>query len=238
MSSKSRLGAFALLALLAGCASVTRTPYEPATPTPAPAPASGSPYVAEPGRDAATIAAMRAAPAPAAPELAIGRSQSGDQSGLAAQGFVRIGSARYRLDEAAAKDAALREGQRAGADRVLLYAPAPGASAGEWLAAYFVRFKLPFGATFRDLQPAERATVGGGGVEIGSVVGGTPASRANLIAGDFVIALDGKPVADRGDFQDRLKRSAGRAVTLTVVRNGESLQRVVRLGTLSAGGQD
>ncbi|MET0226141.1 MAG: PDZ domain-containing protein, partial [Dokdonella sp.] len=228
MSSKSRFSAFALLALLAGCASVTRTPYESQPSTAAP----GSAYVAEPGRDAATIAAMRAAPAPAVPELASGRSQGGDQSSLAAQGFVRIGSARYRLDESAAKEQALHEGQRAGADRVLLYAPAAAAANGDWLAVYFVRFKLPFGATFRDLQPAERASLGGGGVEIGSVVGGTPASRANLIAGDYVTALDGKPIADRADFQDRLKRSAGRNVTVTVVRNGESLQRVVRLGEL------
>jgi len=236
MSSKNRLSAFALLTLLAGCASVSHTLYEPQPPAPAP----GSPYVEEPGRDAATIAAMRAAPAPAIPELTTGRSQSGDQSSLAAQGYVRIGSARYRLDEAAAKEQALHEGQRAGAERVLLYAPAAGGSAavGEWLAVYFVRFKLPFGATFRDLQPAERTTLGGGGVEIGSVVGGTPASRANLIAGDYVIALDGKPIADRADFQDRLKRSAGRSVTLTIVRNGESLQRVVRLGELSANGKN
>jgi hypothetical protein len=236
MSSKSRLCAFALLTLLAGCASVTRTPYEPAPNAPAP----GSPYVPEPGRDATTIAAMRAAPAPAMPELSAGRNPSGDQSGLAAQGFVRVGTARYRLDEAAAKDAALREGQRAGADRVLLYPPAPAgaSSAGEWLAVYFVRFKLPFGATFRDLQPAERATLGSSGVQIGTVVGGTPASRANLIAGDYVTAVDGKPVADRADFQERLKRSAGRTVMLTVVRNGESVQRAVRLGALPSGGQN
>jgi membrane-associated protease RseP (regulator of RpoE activity) len=236
MSSNSRLCAFALLVLLAGCASVTRAPYEPELSVPAP----GSPYVPEPGRDAATIAAMRAAPAPALPELSSGHNPNGDQSSLAAQGFVRIGSARYRLDEGAAKEQALHEGQRAGADRVLLYAPAAGgnATAGEWLAVYFVRFRLPFGATFRDLQPAERATLGGGGVEIGSVVGGTPASRANLIAGDYVTALDGKPVADRADFQDRLKRSAGHSVTLTVVRNGESLQRVVRLGEWSANGRN
>jgi len=234
MSSKSRLCAFALLVLLAGCASVTRTPYEPAPNAPAP----GSPYVPEPGRDAATIAAMRASPAPAMPELSSGRNPSGDQSGLAAQGFVRIGTARYRLDEAAAKDEALREGQRAGADRILLYAPAPAATPGDWLAVYFVRFKLPFGATFRDLQPAERATLGSGGVQIGAVVGGTPASRANLIAGDYVTAVDGKPVADRADFQERLKRSAGRTVTLTVIRNGESVQRAVRLGALPSGGQN
>jgi len=50
-----------------------------------------------------------------------------------------------------------------------------------------------------------------------------------------VLAVDGKSITDRADFQDRLKRSAGRSVTLTVVRNGETLQRVVRLGTMTDG---
>ncbi|MEP7043661.1 MAG: PDZ domain-containing protein [Dokdonella sp.] len=235
MSSKSRVCAFALLAFLAACAHVARSPHEPAPAVPATGPA----YVADPGRDASTIAEMRAAPAPAIAELVAGKSQAADQSRLVAQGFVRIGTAHYRGGEAAAQGEALDQGKRVGAERILLYAAASAGAAppaaDEWIAAYFVRFKLPFGATFRDLKPDERAALGSaGGVEIGSVVGGTPASRANLIAGDYVTELDGKPVADRADFQERLKRSAGRTVTLTVVRNGESLQRAVRLGTLTA----
>jgi C-terminal processing protease CtpA/Prc len=50
-----------------------------------------------------------------------------------------------------------------------------------------------------------------------------------------VIAVDGKAIGDRADFQDRLKRSTGRAVTLTVIRNKETLQRVVKLGLMADG---
>jgi hypothetical protein len=194
----------------------------------------GARYEVESGRDAATVAEMRAAAAPATPALQSGRNMSGDRDRLAAQGYVRIGTGYFPFAENETRDAALAQGRNVGAEQVLLYAPA-GANAAEWVATYFVRFKLPFGATFRDLREQERTTLGSSGVAIGSVVGGTPASRANLIAGDFVLAIDGKPVANRADFQDQLKRNAGRSVTLTIVRNGETLSRVVRLGVLTNG---
>lgn len=232
MPHRSRFAAFAALALLAGCASVSHVPPgapgEPGQPGETMPPAS--PYVAE--RDAETIAAMRAAP-PATPVLETGRNAAGDPKRLAAQGFVRIGTARYGGAEADARGEAERQASAVGAERVLLYAPAADA-APDWNAAFYVRFKLPFGATFRDLTAAERATLGGsGGVEIGAVVGGTPASRANLLAGDFVVAVNGGAVAGKAAFQDALRANAGRSVTLTLVRNGETLQRAVRLGAVN-----
>ncbi|MEZ5520721.1 MAG: hypothetical protein R3F08_04515 [Dokdonella sp.] len=92
--------------------------------------------------------------------------------------------------------AAIELGQEVGADRMLLYPHHPGTSddtaADQFLVAY-VRFRLLFGATFLcNLTPGERSQLGVDlhGVQIGSVVGGTPASQANLMAGDYVIALD------------------------------------------------
>lgn len=226
-----RPAALAALVLLAGCVSAPRPPVWQTQPPP-----PASPYVADPGRDAATLAEMRAAPAPAAPELSAGRNPTGDQNRLAAQGFVRIGTARYTGTDAGVRAEADRQGREVGADRVLLYAPpaSGAATAAEWNAAFFVRFKLPFGATFRDLTSAERASLGGDGVQIGSVVGGTPASRANLLAGDFVTQINGKAIAGKNAFQEQLKALGGRPVTLTVVRNGETLQRVVRLGVVAS----
>lgn len=226
-----RLATLVFLSLLGACASAPRGGIEP--------PAPPSRYTPEPGRDAATVAEMRAAPAPAVPDLAAGRNPGGDHRALAAQGFVRIGSAHFAGPEAAARDEAIREGREVGAERVLLYPPRADAAApagpGDWAAAYYVRFQLPFGATFRDLRAQERAALAStGGVAIGSVIGGTPASRANLISGDLVLALDGQPFADRSAFQALLKRHAGHAVTLTIVRNGERLKRMVRLGAMPA----
>jgi membrane-associated protease RseP (regulator of RpoE activity) len=227
------------LLLLAGCAGSLRRPSGPGTEVISqPSPQAG--YEAEPGRSAATIAQMRVAPAPAVPTLEFGGASANEESRLAGLGYVKIGTSRYpvglidRRNEPEARDMALRQGSDVGAERVLLFPPR-GDDAAAWTALYYVRFKLPFGATFRDLRAQERAQLGrDGGVEIGTVIGGTPASRANLIAGDFVLEVDGKPVANRAAFQNLLKGSAGRAVTLTVMRNGETLKRVVRLGAIPA----
>lgn len=224
-----RIVPLALLLVLTGCATMLRPgPEQPEPVSP------GSRYVAEPGRDAATIAQMRAAP-PVAPEVSSGKDRNGDGRRLGAQGFVHVGTGYFPGPETAARADAISQGQRVGADRILLYAPAPDAAANgsEWLATYYVRFQLPFGATFRDLRAQERSALEiNGGVAIGAVIGGTPASRANLIAGDFVLKLDGQPFANRAAFQALLKRHAGHPVTLTIVRNGETLERVVRLGAM------
>jgi hypothetical protein len=239
----NRLVPLALL-LLAGCAnSPLHTPAE-APPGSAgietiPTTQPRISYEETPGRDASTVARMRAAPAPASARIET--DDDGGDSRLSAQGYVRIGRSRMPVQligrdrEADARAEASRQAGTIGAERVLLASPR-GVEDAAWIADYYVRFKLPFGATFRDLRAPELAALGTtGGVAIGTVIDGTPASRANLIAGDYVIAIDGKPVGDRADFQDRLKRSTGRAVTLTVVRNNETLQRVVKLGLVSDG---
>jgi len=73
-------------------------------------------------------------------------------------------------------------------------------------------------------------------VAIGTVVNDSPASRANLLTGDIVLRCDDKAIIDRADFQNRLRAKAGQPVTLTIVRNGETLQRVVRLGPMTNAG--
>lgn len=222
------LASLALLGLLGGCATGPRVfaPDQPGYPEETP-----SSYQAEPGRDAATIAEMRAAPPPEAASLQIGNSVAGDYGKLTSQGFVRVGTARYSGDEGRIRDEAGREARSVGADRVLLYLP--NETSAYWQAMFYVRFKLPFGATFRDLTNAERSRIGGG-VQIGSVVGGTPAARANLLAGDFVTQVNGRAISGKSAFQDELRANTGRKITLTIVRNGETLQRALRLGSIQS----
>ncbi|MEO7431218.1 MAG: PDZ domain-containing protein [Dokdonella sp.] len=235
---KAQLVLSALL-LLSGCATVQRSGViQPA--------AADRRYEIESGRDATMVAEMRAAPVTAPAEITLGRNPTGDAARLAAQGFVKIGTGHTPGAESDARDEAMKRALVVGAEKVLLYPPEAtdngptNALGGDWIALYFVRFKLPFGATFRDLRPQERAQGGdnvkSGGIAIGSVIGGTPASRANLRAGDIVIAVDGKSIADRTSFQSMLKASAGRSVKLTLVRNGETLVRVVKLGTMREAG--
>lgn len=223
----NRLPALLGVLLLAGCA--TTTVQRDITEFRAP----GSRYVVEPGREPATVAEMRAAPAPERPTMEDGKSRAGDQRRLAAKGLVSIGTGYFPGAEPEARGAALEQGRAVGADRILFYPPADDAGA-DWIAVYYVRFQLPFGATFRNLRAGERKALGGaGGVVLGSLVGGTPASRANLLPGDMVVRCEGKAIADRSAFQAMLRQHAGRPVTLALVRNGETLERVVRLGVMA-----
>jgi hypothetical protein len=221
-----RLRTFAIGAavFLAGCATGSRTIF-----TPPPAAERIGDYRAIEGRGPEVVAELRAAPAPAEPLAVDGKSYDADQKRLGAQGMMPIGTSHFDVTDADARQDALRQGRNVGADQVVFYAPA-GGGAGEMLVAYYVRFKLPFGATFRDLNATEKQALKSGGVRIGSVVDGTPASKANLLGGDMIVSLNGKAVANRGEFQALLRANAGRTVTLGVVRNGESLDRMVRLG--------
>ena len=190
-------------------------------------------------RDRTYIDTLRAEPAPMQPQIVDGKSDRGDQRALAAQGFVRIGNGRYDASDVDAEQAAIELGREVGADRVLIYrehqsVDAPDAPV-EFLAAYYVRFKLLFGATFRNLTASERTSLGvDGGVQIGAVVGGTPASQANLLAGDYVLRLNGKTVPDRTRFQEMLSDHAGKIVTLQVHRNGQNQDRRIQLGAMPA----
>ena len=219
----------ALLAMMAGCI------QKPATQRPtqheAEQPSQRAPhYEPVPGQDAATIAKLRAAPAPPEPEVSEGTVPENDERVLTAKGYVRVGSGYHGGSAAEARLWAIHEAHSVGAEKVLLYPPAADAL----VATYFVRYRLPFGARFRSLTSDERRDLGSGGVQIGDVVGGTPAAAANLQKGDFVLKLNGNPVADRAEFQKMLSDNVGKRITLTISRNGVIISRLVRLGALSS----
>lgn len=214
--------AFVAIALAAGCAQIrNRPPEAPAGPQVSPGPR----FEPVMGQDAATIAELRAAPAPKEPEIADGTTPAADEQQLNGRGYVRIGEGYIPTGDVRAW--VLQQGQRVGADKVFIYA---SDSEGTVHAAFYVRYRLPFGATFRTLTAEERKNLGSAGVQLGEIVGGTPAAEANLLRGDFVIKFDGKPIADRPAFQQMLREHMGKRVTLTVSRNGVTMERLVRLG--------
>jgi len=63
---------------------------------------------------------------------------------------------------------------------------------------------------------------------VDSVVAGRPAERAGLMVGDSIVAIDGAPVREWQDLLGRVSASAGRPLTLEVVRNGERRLLTVR----------
>jgi len=237
MKTLNRLSlAVVATAVLAGCVTQSVVVEHNTTIDPVSAPAMvDQHFEGVVGRGPDVIAMLRAEPAPVRPEIVEGKNFAGDQSALNARGFVHVGSGRYAIDDASADREATALGTNIGADRIVIYREhvADGETEPQFMAAYFVRFRLLFGATFRNLTSKEREVVeGAGGVEIGSVVGSTPAAQANLIAGDLVTAFNGKPFADRVAFQDLLRGQAGKAVTLTIRRNGITMDRMVRLGSM------
>ncbi len=225
-----RIVAGLVLALLAGCAQIRVAP--PPGPPGGAVPESRKPhYEAVAGQDAATIAKLRTSPAPAEPEASQGTTPSGDEKLLIGRGYVRIGNGYDASGGSGAREWALRQGRSVGADKVLLYEPT---SESDLVAGYYVHYRLPFGARFRSLTADEQRELGASGVQIGEVVGGTPASEANLRAGDFVLKFNGKAIADRAEFQQLLSDHMGRRVTLTIKRGSVTMDRLVRLGALAA----
>ena len=219
---------------LGGCAHVAYAPRETVAPTPT-APERGR-YEVLSGGDAQAVAELRAAPAPAQAEFSDSHSPEGDEHVLVAKGFVHIGDGYYAGVDADARGWLSQKASEVGADKVLVYQLAASAegSAPSLHAAYFVRFKLPFGATFRDLTVAESDALGASGVQIGSVIGGSPAAEANLRIGDFVLKFNGELIRDRAGFQQQLRAHMGKRVTLTISRDGTVSQRLVRLGVLAS----
>jgi len=244
--------ALALSTLLAGCVALRQKPVVEQGVPPPPAVAEPGRYLVSAGHGAESVAELRAAPPPDTAEISPGTAVRPDERKLVARSYVRIGTGCYPTSDEEARDWAARIGKRVGADKILLYSIADakspdqfvgtanaecdgvGPSAWNFIATFYVRYRLPFGAQFRNMTTSELQTAGvDGGVQLGSVIGGTPAAEANLRSGDFVIKFNGAPVRDRGAFQEMLRANMGRRVTLTVARNGEQFDRLVRLGVLA-----
>jgi C-terminal processing protease CtpA/Prc len=245
----------AALSSLGGCAVFRRAPerLEPGTAPPQSVVEPGR-YIVTPGHGAELVAELRAAPAPQNPEVTDGSSIRADERKLVAKSYVRIGTGCYPGSDAEARDWAGRMGVRVSAEKVLVYTLPGDDKAAAKLAAemteackadsgpvpaalvatYFVRYKLPFGAQFRNLTTDETKKLAvAGGVQIGKVVSGTPASEANLREGDFVLKFNGAAVHDRADFQNQLRANMGKRVNLTISRDGVQVERMVRLGVLA-----
>jgi serine protease Do len=68
------------------------------------------------------------------------------------------------------------------------------------------------------------------GALVGDVVAGTPAAEAGVEHGDIIVAVDGRHVKTTRDLIDYVSAKGPHAtVTLTLLRNGKSLERNVKL---------
>ena len=97
-------------------------------------------------------------------------------------------------------------------------------------AVYFVKFRYNFGATYRDLNDSERqALQSNKGVVLLVIVDGSPAFEADLLVGDLVVAADNISVSNSRAFSEMLRARSGQRVTLSILRRGERIEKVVQL---------
>ena len=60
--------------------------------------------------------------------------------------------------------------------------------------------------------------------EIGKIVPGSPAARANLALGDRIVAVDGEPVEDFAALVERVQPSPGKTLRFTIERKGGTFE--------------
>jgi membrane-associated protease RseP (regulator of RpoE activity) len=231
---KRALAIGATIVLIGGCVPATRSTSEPSTPV-APKHVSPGRFEQVDGRGPEMIAELRAAPA-SQPEFIERETASSEERSLTSKGFVKVADGYYAGIDADSHAWLQKRAREIGADKVFFYTlpPDEATHAPSLHAVYYVKFKLPFGASFRDLNAAEKEQVGTTGVRIGSVIGGSPAADANLREGDLILKLDDKTIAGRTDFEKQLRAHMGKRVTLSISRNGVLTTRLVRLGVLAS----
>ena len=97
-------------------------------------------------------------------------------------------------------------------------------------AVYFVKRKYSFGANWRDLNNQERAQIqSNSGVMIIVVVNDTPAFRNDVLVGDIVVKVNSQPIYGQQSMSDALSKYHGQEVVLTILRNGETIEKRVPL---------
>ena len=100
----------------------------------------------------------------------------------------------------------------------------------EHAAYFFYRCRYPLGVLVREPSDAERQRFQTNrGAVVRVVVDGTPAFNADILPGDLLTALDGVALADPAAFDAAIAAHPGAPVTLTLKRNGETLEKRVTL---------
>lgn len=100
----------------------------------------------------------------------------------------------------------------------------------DYNATYFIKQRFVFGAYPRGLSDTERQYLQTNkGVVLSLIVDNSPAYYADVLPGDIIAAIDGVTVSNEDDFYNFLDERKGKAITVTLVRNGQRIDKEVQL---------
>jgi hypothetical protein len=103
----------------------------------------------------------------------------------------------------------------------------------EYRAVFMRRRAVIMGANLEALSGAEAMLSHvTHGLRVSSVVNGSPAMHAGILADDIVESVDGQPLSDVDGYRQLVDSRAGTAVRVTLVRNGEEITVPVQLNSL------
>lgn len=101
-------------------------------------------------------------------------------------------------------------------------------SRSDFGAGYFVKTKQHIGLFTEDLADEARRKLGtNAGVHVLTVVEDTSAFRADILPGDFVMAIDDEPVYSASDYLAKVGKAAGKTVRLRINRDGVVSEKAV-----------
>ncbi|MEW6611338.1 MAG: Do family serine endopeptidase [Pseudomonadota bacterium] len=90
------------------------------------------------------------------------------------------------------------------------------------------------GVGAQDLDPALASSFGlaaGSGALVTAILPESPAAQAQLQPGDVIVEIDGKPLRDAKELLNRIADyKPGSKITLTIVRQGNKMQKAIRVG--------
>ncbi len=103
----------------------------------------------------------------------------------------------------------------------------------DYYAGYWVKAKPPIiGVNVIPLSAEQHRAIGtNSGVLVRVVVIDSPAFKADIFKGDYLMTIGGDPVTSVEDFKSAARAHAGALVDVQILRDGQRITKQVKLAT-------
>jgi hypothetical protein len=102
----------------------------------------------------------------------------------------------------------------------------------DYVVVFFVRTKQRLGLYPKALDDAERQKLQtNSAIGVDFVVDGSPAFNADILPGDYVLSLNGKPPGSLEEFYKRIKVLQGQDIDIVLLRNDQQITKRVHLNS-------